>query len=144
MGGRLFFKKTRTRMPAATLSLVFLPQQILLPDVLDGRGSEDTMNSRRQVGHCLQFVLEFGSVLRRSKLFCVLTVLTLDHMLDPLDNTNQVTCRSHEVILQDFVHPFNRRACDCIILSMIGCPSSCPLGACEVLISRRYRQSSCW
>jgi hypothetical protein len=38
-------------MPATTLSLLFLAQQILLPDALDGWWCEDIMDPRRQEGH---------------------------------------------------------------------------------------------
>jgi hypothetical protein len=46
-----FLKKARTRMPATTLSLLFLAQQILLPDAFNGWWSEDIMDPRRQEWH---------------------------------------------------------------------------------------------
>jgi hypothetical protein len=38
-------------MPATTLSLLFLAQQILLPDALNGWWSENIMDPRRQEWH---------------------------------------------------------------------------------------------
>ena len=87
-----FLEEARTRMPAATLLLLFLTQQVLLPDALDGRWSEDIMDPRRQEGHRLELVLELGAMSRRSDLLLVLVVLALDHLLDPPDNTEQVAC----------------------------------------------------
>jgi hypothetical protein len=101
-----FLKEARTRMPTTTLSLLFLAQQVLLPDTLNGWRCEDIMDSRRQEGHGLELVLKLSSVLRRRNLLCVLAVLTLDHLFDPCNNTKQVACRGHEIVFQDLVHAF--------------------------------------
>ena len=87
-----FLKEARTRMPTTTLSLLFLAQQVLLPNTLNGWQCEDIMDSRRQEGHRLELVLELGAMSRRSDLLLVLVVLALDHLLDPPDNTEQVAC----------------------------------------------------
>ena len=77
-------------MPATTLLLLFLAQQILLPDVLDGWRREDIVDTRRKEGHRLQLVLKLSSVFRRSNLLSVLVVLALDHLLNPPNNTEQI------------------------------------------------------
>ena len=77
-------------MYAATLSLVLLEQQILLPDVFNCRWREDIMTTGRQEWHRLQFVLEFDAVFGRSNLLLVLVVLTVDHLLNPANNAQQV------------------------------------------------------
>ena len=79
-------------MSAATLPLLFLAQQVLLPDALDSGWFEDIMNPRRQEGHGLELVLELSAVYRRSNVFFVLVELTYNHLLNPPNNTNQVTC----------------------------------------------------
>jgi hypothetical protein len=73
-------------MPATTLSLLFLAQQILLPDALDGWRCEDIVDATRKEGHGLQLVLKLSSVFRRSNHLFVLVVLTLDHLLNPPNN----------------------------------------------------------
>ena len=85
-----FLEEALIRMSATTLSLLFLAQQVLLPDALDSGWCEDIVDSRRQEGHGLELVLKLGAVSRRSDLLFVLVVLTLDHLLDPPDNTKQV------------------------------------------------------
>jgi hypothetical protein len=75
-----------------TLSLLFLAQQVLLPDTLDGWWCEDIMDPRRQEGHRVKLVLKLSSVLRRCNLLCVLAVLTLDYLFDACDDTEQVAC----------------------------------------------------
>jgi hypothetical protein len=103
-----FLKEARTRVPTTTLSLLFLAQQVLLPDALDSGWCEDIMDSRRQEGHGLELVLKLGAVSGRSKVFFILVVLTYDHLLDPADDTKQVTCCSHKIVLQDLVHALDR------------------------------------
>jgi hypothetical protein len=74
-------------MLATTLSLLFLAQQILLPDALDSWRCEDIVDTRRKEGHGLQLVLKLSSVFRRSNLLFVLVVLTLNYLLNPSNNT---------------------------------------------------------
>jgi hypothetical protein len=74
-------------MPAAMLLLLFLAQQILLPNALDGWRCEDIVNARREEGHRLKLVLKLSSVFRRSNLLCILIILTLYYLLTPPNNT---------------------------------------------------------
>jgi hypothetical protein len=46
-------KEARTSMSGAVLSLLFLPQQILLPDALDCGWRQDVVNAMRQERHYL-------------------------------------------------------------------------------------------
>ena len=46
-----FLEKTQTRMLAATLSLLFLAQQILLPDALNCWWSKDIVSAKRKEWH---------------------------------------------------------------------------------------------
>jgi len=48
------------------------------------------MTTGRQEWHRLQFVLEFDAVFGRSNLLLVLVVLTVDHLLNPANNAQQV------------------------------------------------------
>ena len=73
-------------MPATTLSLLFLAQQILLPDALDGWWSKDIVDATRKEGHRLQLVLKLSSMFRRSNLLFVLVVLSLKYLLNPPNN----------------------------------------------------------
>jgi hypothetical protein len=77
-------------MPAAMLLLLFLAQQILLPNALDGWRCEDIVNARRKEGHGLKLVLKLSGVFGRSNLLFILIVLTLYYLLNPLNNTKQV------------------------------------------------------
>jgi hypothetical protein len=79
-------------MPAATPLLLFLAQQVLLPDALYSQWCEDIMDPKRQEGHGLELVPKLGAVSRRSNLLFVPVVLTLDHLLDPPNDTKQVAC----------------------------------------------------
>jgi hypothetical protein len=48
-----FLEEALIRMSGTTLSLLFLAQQILLSDALNGWWSEDIMDPRWKEGHCL-------------------------------------------------------------------------------------------
>lgn len=50
------------------------------------------MNARGQEWHCLDLVLEFDTMLGRSNLLPVLAILAVDHLPNPLNNTEQVAC----------------------------------------------------
>lgn len=92
------------------------------------------MNVSREKRHWLQLVLKLGHVFRRSNFHSVLVVLTVGHLFNPLYRTKQVAPWGYEIILSDFLHPFNRQACNHVIVSVMRRPSSCPLSACEILI----------
>ena len=87
-----FLKEAQTRIPTTTLSLLFLAQQVLLPNTLNSWRYKDIIDSRRQEGHRLELVLKLSSVLRRRNLLSVLAVLTLNHLFDLCNNTKQVAC----------------------------------------------------
>jgi hypothetical protein len=73
-------------MPAAMLSLLFLAQQILLPDTLDRRWRQDVMNAGRQEWHRLNSVPELDAMFGRGYFFPIFVVLALDHLPNFLHN----------------------------------------------------------
>jgi hypothetical protein len=79
-------------------------------------------------------MLELDTMFRRSEFLFVLVMLALHHLLNPLNNAQQVASRGRKVILQHLVHPFNGRACNRVIVAVLRGPGSCPLGACKVLV----------
>jgi hypothetical protein len=64
-------------------------------------------------------MLEFDTMFRRSEFLLVLVVLALYHLLNSLNNAQQVASRGHEVVLQHLVHPFNGRACDRVVVAVV-------------------------
>lgn len=79
-------------------------------------------------------MLKLDTMLRGSEILPILAVLALHHLFNPLNYTQQVPSRSHKVVLQYLVHPFDGRACDCVIVAVVRSPSSCPLGTGKVLV----------
>ena len=79
-------------MPAATLLLLFLAQQVLLPNALYSQWCKDVIDPKRQEGHRLKLVPKLSAVSRRSNLLFIPVVLTLNHLLNPPNNTKQVAC----------------------------------------------------
>jgi hypothetical protein len=78
---------------------VLLEQEILLSDMLNGLRCNYLMNPWRQVWHFLRLVVKPDGMFCISNTFPVVVVLTIDHVLDVFNDSEEVPLGCSEVVL---------------------------------------------
>ena len=78
---------------------MLLGQEFLLSDMLNGLRGNYIVNPWRQVWHFVRFIIKPNGIFYINKAFYVLTILSKDHFLKLLNNSEKVSLGCSNIVL---------------------------------------------